>query len=365
VATAAPTQGAARVSLLSRYVGRVVLLTMMTVLLVLVGIDGLAAFIDESGSTSATYTLAGAGAYVLLTLPARVVEFTPYACLIGALLGLGQLAGNSELVVMRANGMSRLRLVGLAVQPALLLSLMAVLVGEFVVPGTERQAQALRAVAQSGGDLMVGRHGLWNRDGNTFMHFSAVRSRRTAVGITLLEFDDRRKLERLVSAQTARYLDGYWVLEQVRETHFDQSRVEVQSFATRRWDTRITPDLLAIGIIKPANLSIQGLWTYGRYLRAQGLDAGDYALALWRKMLLPLAVVSLVVVASAFIFGPIRDGSLGFRLVLGVVIGIVFRTSQDLLGPASMVFGFAPIYAVLVPIVLCLLIGLLLLRRGR
>lgn len=351
-------------SRLARYTGRIVLSTILLVLLALSGIDMLSAFIDELGKLSASYRLLDVSWYILLTLPGRLYEFTPYACLVGALLGLGQLASSSELVVMRAAGLSRLSLVVFAALPALLLALVMLLLGEYVVPVSERMAQAHRALAQSAGELRVGRHGLWNRDGNTFMHLAAVRSRGTASGVTLLEFDDARRLRRLVNARNAVYQGGFWQLEQVRVTHVDAQSTRVAQHDQLRWDTRITPDLLAIGVLKPENLSIQGLWAYSNYLRAQGLDTKDYALALWRKLALPLAVLSLVVVATAFIFGPLRDGSLGLRLVLGVVLGIAFRTSQDLLGPASMVFGFAPVYAVILPIAACLLLGLLLLQRA-
>ena len=56
---------------------------------------------------------------------------------------------------------------------------------------------------------------------------------------------------------------------------------------------------------------------------------------------------------------------MGFRIFAGVIVGIVFQTSQDLLGPASLVFGFDPLYAALMPILICFLAGLLLLSRAR
>ncbi len=102
-----------------------------------------------------------------------------------------------------------------------------------------------------------------------------------------------------------------------------------------------------------------------QHLQQQGLDSDDYQLALWRKLLQPVAIGSLVLVAISFIFGPLREGTMGFRIFAGVLVGIVFRTSQDLLGPASLVFGFSPIYAALAPIVICLLAGFFLLSRAR
>ena len=55
---------------------------------------------------------------------------------------------------------------------------------------------------------------------------------------------------------------------------------------------------------------------------------------------------------------------MGFRIFIGGLVGIGFKILQDLLGPFSIVFGFPVVFAVVAPIVLCLLVGLYLLRRS-
>ncbi|MND91619.1 Lipopolysaccharide export system permease protein LptG [compost metagenome] len=81
-------------------------------------------------------------------------------------------------------------------------------------------------------------------------------------------------------------------------------------------------------------------------------------------MLQPLVTAALVLMAISFIFGPLRSVTLGQRVFTGVVIGFVVRISQDLLGPSSLVFGFSPLFAVLVPAGICALAGIVLLRRA-
>jgi lipopolysaccharide export system permease protein len=68
--------------------------------------------------------------------------------------------------------------------------------------------------------------------------------------------------------------------------------------------------------------------------------------------------------AISFIFGPLRSVTLGQRVFTGVVVGFVVRISQDLLGPASLVFSFSPLLAVLTPALICGLAGIWLLRRA-
>ena len=348
---------------LDRYVGRTVLVAIGLVLGIIVGLDAIAGFIDEADDISETYTFTQVALYVLLSIPGRCYDFVPFAALIGCLIGLGQLASSSELVVMRSAGISTAKLVWMVMQPALLVAAGGFLVGEYVAPKTAQIAESQRAIAQSQREGFVGRHGLWNREGNTFLHFNAVEASGIAHGVTLLQFDDKRQLQSALRARRATHQGDYWTMERVVKTDFTSWETRRTEYATLRWDTRISPELLTMVVVAPEYLPVADLYRYSAYLFQQGLDSDDYQLALWKKILQPVAVGGLVLVAISFIFGPLRDGTMGFRIFAGVIVGIVFRTSQDLLGPASLVFGFSPLYAAAIPIAICLLAGALMLRR--
>ena len=130
---------------LDRYIGMSVLLAILAVLGIILGLASLFAFIDEMGELSDTYTLLDAGNFVLLTAPRRLYEMLPMAALIGCLIGLGSLASNSELTIMRAAGVSIGRIVWAVMKPMLVLMLVGVLIGEYVAPVTENKAQADRS----------------------------------------------------------------------------------------------------------------------------------------------------------------------------------------------------------------------------
>lgn len=346
------------------YVGKAVFSAIVIVLLVLLGLDALSALIDESEDVSASYTFLHVLQYVGLTIPSRFYEYVPFAGLIGCLLGLGQLASSSELVVMRASGVSTGRLVWATMQPVLLLVVASAVVGEYVAPRLEQMAESQRAVAISGHEGVRTTYGLWNREGNTYMRFNAVEPGGVVHGVELYRFDPRGKLLSSLGAKRGSYQGDHWLLENVVQSRYTSWQATRSEQTTMRWDTNITPGVLGILVLAPQSLSIGDLYVYSRYLEDQGLDSDDYRLALWRKLLQPVGVASLVLVAISFIFGPLRDGSMGLRIFAGVVVGVVFRMSQDLLGPASLVYGFSPLYAVLVPIAVCALVGLVLLRRA-
>ena len=75
-------------------------------------------------------------------------------------------------------------------------------------------------------------------------------------------------------------------------------------------------------------------------------------------------IIGLVLVGISFVFGPLRDSTMGLRIFVGVVIGVSFKIVQDMLGPFSIVFGFPALLAVLAPVLLCIVVGLYLLRRS-
>ena len=143
------------------------------------------------------------------------------------------------------------------------------------------------------------------------------------------------------------------------------SRHADADYPVRRWDSQLSPALLSVLVQDSDNLSISKLHHYINYLGRQGIESDRYQLSFWSKTLQPLAIISLVLIAVSFIFGPLREVTMGYRIFTGVVFGIVFQLTQKMLGPVSLVYGFPPVIAVLIPIAACFLFGFLLLARNR
>ncbi len=349
---------------LDRYIGSSVFMAILAVLGIILGLATLFAFIDEMSDVSDTYTLADVASYVLLTAPRRLYDMLPMAALIGCLIGLGSLASNSELTIMRAAGVSIGRIVWAVMKPMLVLMLVGLLIGEYIAPATENTAQANRSLAQGGGDAQSAKHGLWHRQGDEFIHINSVQPNGILYGVTRYRFDEQRHLLSSSFAKRAKFAEDHWQLNDVTTTLFHDKRTEVVAAPLERWDVSISPQLLSTVVMAPESLSITGLWGYIHYLADQGLNNGRYWLAFWVKVLQPLVTAALVLMAISFIFGPLRSVTLGQRVFTGVLVGFTFRIAQDLLGPSSLVFGFSPLFAVLVPAGICALAGLWLLRRA-
>lgn len=350
---------------LNHYIGTTVSAAILLVLLVIIGLNTIAGIVDEMGNLKANYDFLAALQYVLLSIPGSLYEYLPFAALVGSLAGLGLLAGNSELIVIRSAGVSTGRVVWMVMRPALLIMAVGFAISEYVAPHTESIAKSQRAIALRESENVVSRGGLWHREGDVFMHFNAVQPNGVLYGVTLYEFDGQQRLQKTSFAQRATYQNDHWLLEDLSESYFQSEQISQKIFSSKIWRTELSPKLLNILVLDPLDLSVQGLWQYSSYLDGQGLNNGPYMLAFWKKVLQPLSTITLVLVAISFVFGPLREVTMGFRIFTGVLLGIVFRTAQDMLGPASLVYGFAPIYASLIPIVICAVAGVYLLRKAR
>lgn len=329
---------------LDRYIGVTVFVAILAVLGVILGLALLFAFIDELNDISASYGIGDALRFIFLTAPRRAYDMLPMAALIGCLVGLGTLASNSELTIMRAAGVSLSRIVWAVMKPMLVLMLAGIL----------------------GGDSQSSKRGLWHRQGREYIHINAVQPNGVLYGVTRYRFDEQRGLESASFAKRARFETDHWQLEEVTTTllHPREKRSEVVKLPTERWDAQLSPQLLNTVVMEPEALSISGLWQYIHYLADQGLNNNRYWLAFWTKVLQPLVTAALVLMAISFIFGPLRSVTLGQRIFTGVLVGFVFRIAQDLLGPSSLVFDFPPLLAVVIPASICALAGVWLLRRA-
>lgn len=349
---------------ITRYISMSVFNAIALTLIVLVSLYFIFTLIDQLQGVRANYTALEALINVVLRIPYGLNTLIPFSCLIGCLAGLGALATSSELVIVRAAGVSTKRIVWMALRPTLIFMILQLLIGEFVAPWSEQMAVNRKAIAQ-GSSVKQSQQKLWNHETNEFMHFNAVLPSGVIYGLSRYQLNDEHQLVSASFTKQAIYQGDYWQEEDVAVTHVEKDATSVENIVSRRWDTQLTPDLLNVLVLDPENLSIRNLYYYNNYLRDQHIENNDYSLAFWKKALEPLATASLVLIAISFIFGPLRSVTMGQRVFSGVMFGVVFFIAQRLFGPSSLVFGFSPLLAVLIPILGCVFVGLYLLRKSR
>ena len=350
---------------LDRYIAAQVLSSIFLVLLVVLGLDFVFAFMDEMKAATDSYNTPVILYYLLLKIPGNIYEFLPLSCLVGCLIGLGMLASYSELTVMRAAGISTLHIIMSVIKPALLLAFLSMAAGEFAIPVCEQLAQSIKASAKGGGKALQSRHGVWHREADTFIHINAVIPGGKIQGVTRFEFSEDGQLISSSFAKRGVYLQDQWQLFDIDRTVIEEQSTNVSHRDKEEWGMGLSPDLLAALVVQPEDLSMTKLWSFSHYLSAQQLEADVYFFAFWSKLFQPLTVIALVLIGILFIFGPLRSVTVGQRIITGVITGLLFKFVQDILGHMSSVAGLSPLIAVLVPILFCILLGVVLLKRAK
>ncbi len=339
-------------NLLDRYlfaaIARAALIVML-VLLALIGFVNLAAQLEDVGV--GRFEFVDAIFVVVLTWPTNAFDIFPMAVLLGAMLGLGALANRSELIVIRAAGVSNLRLAGTMLVTGCVLALVAGVLGEAMGPPAERFKREYKAELKQDKPGTSRLAGTWLRDGPRILNILQVQGPTSLAGVYNFEFDDAGRLRAIGYARSARKLGAdTWRLEDYVATRVDGDLASIDPAAPRVLETRLAPEVLEGSIVEPSRLSVPNLIEYIDYLRANQLDADRYELALWSRVANTVAVIPMVLLALPFVFGPLRSGGNGVRMVVGVLIGVTYFLGSGALANSAAVYDVSPLLSAWTPV---------------
>jgi lipopolysaccharide export system permease protein len=349
---------------LDLYIGKAVIGGSFLVMCVLLSLFVFIEFISELDVIGrGDYGAWVAFRYVLLSVPRLTYELMPMAALLGSLTGLGVLASNNEIIIMRASGISLARITWAALKGGLLLVVFAVWIGEWVVADAEQRATEIRSSALAGNKSLRTVDGFWTREATDFINVRTVLPDGRLVGVYIYEFDPGNELRRISSAKSATYERGQWHLEQVSRSVIGRDGVTMEQLPSMTWRSRLSPELLDIIAIKPASLSVSGLHKYIRYLRLNGLSSGRYEAEFWTKIALPFATCVMVFAALPFVFGSLRSAGVGQRMLIGVLVGIGFYLFNQTANYIGLVYEFNPLLSAVLPTLLLLVGAVYMMRR--
>lgn len=354
-------------SIIQGYIGRAIIYTTLLLMLLLMGVESfiiLIRHLDEIGE--GTFGLSDAFMQVVYGLPYGLYKFFPMAAMLGSLLGLGQLASHSELIVMRTSGVSTLQIIWAVIKAALLLVLFVSVVGELVGPYTQREAISSREVAKSGGQSLRTVHGTWIRSHHRFIHIAKIKPGKELAGVTIYQFDGNHRLLSASYAKRAHYENDQWTLFDIQRSliHADNA-VSIEKADQATLDLAVDPKLLGVTKIKPREMNLIELHNYIEFQRASGQASGEYELNFWQRIFQPLTTCVMMFLVIPVIFGSLRSMPIGVRLLIGAGIGFSFYLMDSLFGPFSLVYQFPPALAALFPSMVFLIAGMFLLRRMR
>ena len=350
-------------SILDRYIGKTIISTIGISLFLLISLSGIIRFIDQLRKIKVDYDAFAVGIYSLLMAPKDLEVFFPMAALLGALIGLGLLASRSELIVMETAGFSRFKIALAVMKTALPLVLITMAIGEWVAPVSEQTARNMRSEKLYGSSLMAQQGSLWAKDGNDYIYIGHINSDSSISNIDIYSVDNNKLLS-ITHADNGIFKDNVWTLSQIEKSDLTQiDKIQTSNILSMEWKTNITPDKLSVVAFDPDSLSASGLYKYSQYLKSSGQDTRNYDLLFWKKLIKPLSVAVMMLLALSFIFGPLRSVSMGVRVIIGISFGFIFYIADNLFAQASIVIGIYPIIGSMLTSIVFLLISYILFKR--
>ncbi len=351
---------------LSGYLMRTILASTMLVLMVLLGLATLFEFIGELDNKMGDYGIPQALMYSVLRLPQLASQMLPMATLIGALLGLGGLASNSELVVMRSAGLSVGKLSGMVAITGVVIMVITALIGEYIGPPLDYFARTMRNEARFQQDGRNSGNPAWVKDGQVILHLERVNSDFEFGGIYMFRFNDDNSLRSIARAENSGIDDSdKWILENFRETRFQDDGVQVVESSREVQSFDLSGDMLGITLVKPISLSVKGLLSYISYLKKNNLSSGRYETELWSRIATTVTVVIMPILALSFVFGSLRVSGSGGRIMIGIMIGLGYYLASEMVANSGQVYDLNPALVTWLPSLALLAVTVFLIDRIR
>ena len=286
------------------------------------------------------YKIPQAVTYVALLIPSHLYELLPITVLIGTIFVMTRLAQSSEVTILRTSGLGPWRALRTLLVTGVVFVVATFVVGDYLAPWADRTAQLLKARYQ--GNISVGQTGAWLKEKQTFGQFAvnvnSLTSEGSLQGVRIFEFDNQGFLVSLTKADTAKFVDAGWQLEQAQRTEFkaraepSQDKLERQTVPSLRWPTEISAEMVSAAVLRPDRMATLDLFQYIRHLDANNQSAERYEIEFWKKVFYPLSCLVMVVLALPFAYLHFRSSGISGYVFGGVMAGISFFFLNNVMG---------------------------------
>lgn len=347
---------------LSLYVGRIFLIRTLAVLVLLVMV---LSTLDLLGESPNIVAMPGNGEpelwlYASLRLPQIIARFLPFSVLLGTLITLVTLNQHSEIVAMKAAGLSAHQILAPLVVVAAGIAIVSFTFNERIVTRATARLSAWQEVYYSHIPRdTVTRANVWVRDGNNLVTAAIITGRGNAVQLQNVEMFNRRdnKLINIVRAASGRYdpAGQGWILANARL--FDVASGLSRKLGTIRAARGIRPNQFLLSKVDPDSIDFFQLNGVIADLRDAGRPTSELEATRLHKISGPLSALLMPLLGAIAAFGLARSGQLFVRAVLGMALGFAYFVIDNFALAMGNLGAYPPMLAAWAPFFLFLLLG--------
>jgi len=346
-----------------RYIANTLLTYSIVVLLVWLSIYSFFNFLTELNSVgTVNYTILEAFKYILLQLPEVAYKQVSAVILLGCVLGMGHLATTGQLIILRASGISILKITWLTLKNAIIFLILITMVGELVAPTLTTYAENERSIALGQNSVSSSQDGFWIRDGDNFINVKNNVDGSVFNDITVIEVNNEsNEIERVVNSKSAIF-DGQNInMESTNIFSINSSNLydDIALKERNLYKKRVAFDQDLIDSLEkePKDLTTFTILKQIQFLTDNKLRAEVFEVELYKRLVKPITLIAMILLAMLFIFGSTRDATLGRKIFFGVAIGLSFELISRIGGAMALSFDLNPLLTTFVPAMAIMIIA--------
>jgi len=352
-----------------RYITKTLLSYTSVVLLVWLSIYSFFNFLEELDSIGkADYTTLEAIKYILLQMPELAYKQASPVILLGCVLGMGYLATTNQLVVLRVSGNSILKLSAITIKIALTFVIVILAFGEFFVPLASEEGEKVRAKALGQSFALQSREGFWIREGGNYINVINNIDSSSFTDVTIYQVSPSNKIETIITSESADF-DGSTTLAMKNANIISineiNNSIEITSKKRNNYNKIVSFDQDLIETIKkePKELTTRKIYKHIQFLDDNKQASSIYKVELYKRLIKPVTLVAMILLAMLFIFGSNRDVSLGRKIFFGITLGLSFEMLSRVSGALSLSFNLSPLMSAVLPTLVIIVLAIVLLSR--
>jgi len=354
---------------LTIYVCKTIINTSLIMIIAFSAIFIIFTYIEQVRSIGqGAYTATSAFLYVLYIIPLNLYNLMPFCALLGSLMGLGLLAGNSEITVMRASGMSTAQIAKGIVLAGVILGIFTFIMGGYIAPYYLKKSQVLLRMAKFGAinDSLFSNDTLWIKEEDGLVRIGQLNPE-TLEARDIQDFKINNKTSELDFIEISKQAEysGEKNAELIHAYKVDMRSDDKIKYTLK--DKKSWASVLPISVAKILKLDSQYLnfteVVKYVFIKDKENTKSSVFLTFWQIIFQPISLLILMLIAVPFCIGSARSSSLGFKLIIGAVLGFMFYLLNQMFGPLSMVYKVPTFLSASIPSFIALFLLVFLFKK--
>lgn len=289
--------------------------------------------------------------YFICKIPYIMTQGIPMAALLAALISLGILKRNRELIAIETAGINTAYYIRPVVIAALLLSVAQFVIDESFARSLNQRSQQIwqQRIQNSKAAVSMTQESIWYHGQKVIYQIRAYdRSNQSLEKVSIFFFNSQFKLKQRMDAKRFRWAQNRWVAEDGLLLEFEGSESTQEWFSIKTLDLPETPEDFAGLETVPEDLGWLDLYSYAKKIQSEGYNSLSYEVQLHMRLAFPLTTLILTILGITIVLWQGVHGGIAAGVGIGLIVGSLYLTVLQIgcaLATAGILLPFPGVWA--------------------